>query len=139
MSTVANDKSQKCGRSKSLFKISCKSLIIRRWLHLSKQRVTTDHLFLLLFCGTEKLEAAVPRSNSNQQSPQTGGKLRLQRKQFVYPENETTGVSVQCHAVPWVCNGDAVWLFLTAELLAPDELQKRSSEMSSNNLAKKLL
>ena len=79
----------------------------------------------------ENLEAAVPRSNSHQQSP---GKLRSQRKQFVYPENETTGVSIQCHAVLWICNGDVVWLFLIAELLAPDELQKRSfaHEMSSN-------
>jgi hypothetical protein len=79
-----------------------------------------------LFSGTEKLEAAVPRSNSNQQLPQTGGKLRSQRKHFVYPENERRGESIQCYAVLWICNGDVVWLFLIAELLAPDKLQKRS-------------
>ena len=52
--------------------------------------------------------------------------MRSQRKQFVYPENEKRGESIQCHAVLWICNGDVVWLFLIAELLAPDKLQKRS-------------
>jgi hypothetical protein len=107
--------------------------------HDPSEQVASAASKTIILCGTEKLEAAVPRSNSHQQSP---GKLRSQRKQFVYPENETTGVSIQCHAVLWIRDGDVVWLFLTAELLAPDELQKRSSadhdEMSSNNLAEKL-
>ena len=132
-------------RSESLFKFRCKSLswmIIRRWLHLSKQGVTTDLLFLLCsqwqgihrkLCVCRwidnnilQLAAAVSRSNSNQQLPQTGGKLRSPRKHFVYPETEKRGESIQCHAVLWICNGGVVWLFLIAELLAPDKLQKRS-------------
>ena len=160
-------------RSESLFKFRCKSLtwmIIRRWLHLSKQGATTDLLFLLCSqwqgihrklcvcrcidnnilrhwkagsgCSTKQQQPTIApnrrkvaitaqavrvpwKRNKRRVNSMPCCALDLQWRRCLvvsycsaacsWQVAETLILSIQCHAVLWIRNGNFVWLFLAAE------------------------